>query len=129
MSRLNDWMNPSRLSAPEDANRAASVWAWINRKPDIVTLVRGETALAAQTVRIEFNTTTRGTELKSDTGASSKQYAMIFGIQGHATETDTNIQRGDQFSYLSPNGALNYEVLSVDKTQIGQVQAIAEELQ
>lgn len=129
MTRVDQWFGANRLQRPTAATRAASVWAWIQRKPDSVTLIRGATALSAQTVRLEFNTSTRGAEPSSDSGAASKQYLMIFGIQGHPSQSDTNIQRGDRFSYLASNGRLNYEVLSVDKTQIGQVQAIAEELQ
>lgn len=129
MTRLDQWFGAGRIGAPTAALRAGSTWAWIQRKPDTVTLVRGATVLTAQVVRLEFNTSTRGAEPSSDSGAASKQYLVIFGIQGHDSLPDTNIQRGDRFSYLATNGRLNYEVLSVDKTQIGQIQAVAEEMQ
>jgi hypothetical protein len=129
MTRVNQWFGSHRISIPTAELRSASTWSWIQRKPDTVTLVRGAITLDAQTVRLEFTNTTSGTENVSESGAASRRTLNIFGIQGHPSEDDTNIQRGDRFSYLATNGRLNYEVLSVDKTQLGQIQAVAEELQ
>lgn len=129
VSRLDQWFAVHRVGTPAAALRAASVWSWIQRKPTTVTLVRGTTTLTAQVVRLEFANTVSGGESVSDSGTAAKRILNIFGIQGHVVQSNTDIQRGDRFSYLSSNGRLNYEVLSVDKTQIGQVQAIAEELQ
>lgn len=129
MSRLDDWRNVSRLENPAASERAGSVWAWINRKPDTITVVRGGVAQTPQTVRIEFAVNVMTNEIGGNSGTSGKRYVTIFGIQGHNTAADTNLQRGDKFKYLAAGNAANYEVLSVDKTQIGQVQCIAEQLE
>lgn len=129
MSRLDDWRNVSRLSAPTAAERAASVWAWINRKPDTITVIRGGTAQTAQVVRVEINATANATSLASNTGTAARRYVTIFGIQGHSTETDTDIQRNDRFKYQAAGNLANYLVLTVDKTQIGKIEAIAQELE
>jgi hypothetical protein len=128
MSRLDDWRNTSRLSQPTAAERASSVWFWINRKAHSLVFTRGATTLTAQTVRIEWDNV-QGQESTSASGRGSKNLLRIFGIQGHSTYADTDIQRGDRFSLNSTNSRLNYEVISVDKTQIGQIQATAEEMQ
>ncbi len=129
MSRLDNWRQPNRLSAPSAGERAAGVWAWINRKPDTITIIRSGTAQTAQVVRVEINASANATALASNSGESSRRYVTIFGIQGHNTETDTDIQRNDRFKYYAAGNLANYVVLSVDKTQIGQIQAVAEELQ
>lgn len=129
MSRLDDWRNVSRLSAPTAAERAASVWAWINRKPDTITVIRGGTAQTAQVVRVEFNTGMDSREIGTNSGTSARNYVRIFGIQGHNTEADTDLRRGDKFKYYAAGNLANYEITSIDKTQIGQIQCVAEEIQ
>jgi hypothetical protein len=129
MSRLDDWRSTSRLSAPTASERAAAAWARINRKPDTITIIRAGVAQAAQVVRIEINASANATDLSANSGTSSRRYVTIFGIQGHSTQADTDIQRGDKFKYLAAGNLANYEVLSVDKTQIGDIQAVAEMLE
>lgn len=129
MARLSDWIGTNRIAVPTAVERAASVRAWINRKPDTITVIRAGVAQAAQIVRIEFAVNMQTNEIGNNSGTSGKRYITLFGIQGHDTLPDTNIQRGDKFKYLAVGNAANFEVLSVDKTQIGQLQAIAEELQ
>jgi hypothetical protein len=130
MTRLDNWRIANRIAAPTAALRAAGVWAWILRKPDSITIIRGGVAQStAQTVRIEFAVNVMTNEIGNNSGTSGKRYVTIFGIQGHATQANTDIQRGDKFKYHAAGNLANYEVLSVDKSQIGQIQAIAEELQ
>lgn len=122
MSRIDDWLLPNRLPIPTAATRAASVWAWIQRKPTSITVVRDGAAIAAQTVRLELS---GPGEQQQDTGVSARRTINVFGVQGHASVTDTSLRRGDNFQ-ANGSTALNCEIISVDTTQIGQIQAIAE---
>lgn len=125
MARINGWLGTSRILTPTDATRAASVWAWILRKPTEVTLLRGSTVLDAQTVRIE---NANANEVGRESGTAAKRGVVVFGIQGHDTLADTDIQRGDKFKWNAAGSLANYEVIAVDKAQLGQVQCTAEEI-
>lgn len=105
--------------------RAAAAWARIQDKPTSITIKRGSTTLAAQTVRVEFSSTVR--EVQGSTGISSKRDAIIFGIRDHDSLPDTDIQRGDQFAIKDDEGTVlgHYRVVDVILT-IGEKQARAE---
>lgn len=107
----------------EAADRATDAWAHILEKPTSIVLVRGKnTTLAAQTVRIEFTSTTRGTEVDGEGGGqSANQSVVIFGVRDHPTIPDTNIERDDRFS----DNGIFYRVSDVVRT-IGQIQANAD---
>lgn len=107
----------------EAAERAADAWSHILEKPTSIVLVRGKnTTLAAQTVRIEFTSTTRGTEVEGQGGGqSSNQSVVIFGVRDHPTIPDTNIERDDRFRA----DGIFFRVTDVVKT-IGQIQANAD---
>jgi len=84
-----------------------------------VTLRRGSSNLAAQTVLIVPTNSPRERGA-AEQGQSAAQEYIVIG------ESDLNIQRGDTFSYLPVNaGQRNFEVNSVDRTLPGQVQARA----
>jgi len=99
-------------------NRAADAWQRINDKPASIVLVRNGTALAAQTVRVEYD---RGASEMGDAGQSSNRGVVVFGVRGHAALSDTDIQRGDRFVY---EGA-QFRVVDVVYTT-GEVQAMCE---
>jgi hypothetical protein len=101
--------------------RAADAWKRINDKPSSIVLVRKGTARPAQTVRVEYD---RGTGVGSevgDAGKSSRRGVIVFGIRGHETLPDTDIQRGDQFTL---DGA-QFKVIDVVHT-LGEIQASCE---
>lgn len=127
MTTLSEFLAGSAIifPAPTAVERSSSVWWWINRKPTSIVLLRNGSPLAAQTVRIE---NAQPSETGTNGGLSSTRGVMIFGIQGHATIADTNIVRGDQFKWNAAGALANYEVIAVDKAQIGQVQIYATEL-
>jgi hypothetical protein len=114
-------MLPSRLTAPAANQRAASVWAWIQRKPTTIIIIR-TTALAAQTVRIEMSSPS---EMSRESGVGAGRTVNLFGVQGHDTIPDLDIERGDNFQ-ANDSTALNFSVIGVDRTQIGQIQAICQ---
>ena len=113
------------LSDAEVSDRAAVAWDRIGEAPATITLIRSagktKSSRPAQTVRIEFSTTTTGQEVTSNAGTSSRQQVVVFGIQGHDSEPDTDIRKDDQFSY----DGLLYRVVAVIKTT-GEVQAKCE---
>lgn len=102
------------------SDRAVDAWRRIQEKPTSVTIVRGSTPLAAQTVRIEKDSTV-DRETEGAAGRSSMRNVTVFGITNHPTVTDTNIQREDRFVY---NGT-QYRIIDVLVT-LGEVQARAE---
>ncbi|HVU10684.1 MAG TPA: hypothetical protein VHD90_05370 [Phototrophicaceae bacterium] len=103
--------------------RARDAWARIEDQPTTITIQRGSTTLAAQTVRIEFSNAAR-----EDVGlreglnvVPGVQRAVMFGVRNHPTVVDTNVERGDRFVI----GATEFEVVGVI-VAAGEVQAICE---
>lgn len=85
-------------SSIDEASRAASIWALINRDPVSITIKRGSSTLSAQTVRVTINNSDDGQQGGQSDAVSGKRGAIIFGIRNHATLTDTDIAIGDMFS-------------------------------
>lgn len=128
MTRIDDYLLPNRTQNPTAATRAASTWAWILLNASEITIQRGtSTTVAAQTVRIEANA---ASEIGSpERGKAATRSILVFGVTGHNSVDDTDLLRDDRFSYnATPTGRLNYRIISIDKTQIGQIQATAEEI-
>ena len=105
--------------------RAQDAWRRINNKPSSISLLRDDTLpyLAAQTVRIEYSIAQR--EVSGAGGSTIVRGVTVFGIQGHASEADTDIERNDKFELDDEL----YQVVSVDHTLIGEIQARCEVLQ
>ena len=113
MTRADDWLQPQRHSVPTAATRAGSVWVWINQHASSLQVDRSGSLQAAQTVRVEGS---GANEVGSETGRAAKRRVIVFGVQGHSSIADTDLRRGDRFSYnASPAGRLNYEIIHVDK--------------
>ena len=81
--------------------------------------VTPETALAAQTVRLESDDT--ATTSEASAGVVPKRKVVIFGIKDHSQLADTDVEEGYRFRYAGDN----YRVVDVLET-IGERQAIAE---
>lgn len=127
MSLISEWIQPTLVSAPTAGQRAASVYAWILRNASSIIIDREGATLTAQTVRIESG---GASEVAAEPGKAAKRSITVFGIVGHPTVADTDVRRGDRFSFNAiPVGRLNYRVVNVDLTQIGQKQVEVEEIQ
>lgn len=119
MPDFNDWIGTG-VFGPNTTARAVRAWNRIRDREALVTIKRGGSTVAAQTVRIEPDTASN--EVSGDGGgSSSRQMATVFGVKDHPTVSDTDIQRGDQFAY---NAAI-YRVVSVVYPP-GEVQARCE---
>jgi hypothetical protein len=118
MVNFDDWMDEG--NSPEGENRYASdQWRLIQANPKSIVLKRGTTTLAAQTVSIQPGNEEHQTEVN---GVSmTVRDIVIFGVSGHPSVADTDIKKGDQFSYL---GRL-YKVTDVI-VNVGSKQAWAE---
>jgi hypothetical protein len=96
---FDEWM-AGGSSPMSESNYAIRQWRLIQRKPVSITLTRGTTTIAAQTVRVEY-----GNEERREPGASGaltvKRDVVVFGVKGHESEDvpDTNIAKGDIFVY------------------------------
>lgn len=102
MVGFNDWLSedsPSDESLEEMvAQYAVDQWNHIQRHRQSITLVRGATTLAAQTVSIQPGNEEHQAEIN---GVSvTVRDIVIFGVVGHPTVADTDIKKGDQFAYL-----------------------------
>jgi len=87
----------AKLRVAGVTGRAMDAWKRINDKPTSITLLRdGVTTLAAQTVRVEF-TYMAFQERSSGAGNMAIGACVIFGVAGHPTVVDTDIERKDQF--------------------------------
>lgn len=128
MSRINGYLSAGRIQSPLTTTRAAAAWNRIQRNSSTIVIQRGTaTTVATQVVRIESE---RANEVTGESGKAAKRNILVFGIVGHSSTADTDIQRDDRFSFqATPAGRLNYRVIHVDKTQIGEIQATAEEIQ
>lgn len=120
MPSLNNWLGGSRGFGINADARSQDAWRRIQDKPSSITLVRNATSLAAQTVRLEYDNTSRETA-EGGAGKSSQRNLIVFGVQGHTVIADTDIKRGDRFAV---NG-VQYTVIDVMFTT-GEVQAHAE---
>ena len=74
------------------ADRAITAWARIQRDPAQITLNRDGATLPAQTVRVVL-----AGDVRTDTAA--RRRGTLFGVVNHPTQPDTDIQRGDVFTY------------------------------
>ncbi len=81
----------------EAGSLAVAAWGRISEKPSSITIKRGPTTLATQTVRVEYSAAVR--EVPGGAGRSSQRDVIVFGIQDHPTLADTDMQRGDLFAH------------------------------
>ena len=96
MVNFSDWLGTN--SPADESFYAARAWSLIQRKPQNIVLQRGTTSLAAQTVRVTYST--EETPIEGMGGAQgSRRDVVVFGVKNHPTVTDTDIKRGDKFSY------------------------------
>ena len=119
MPDFDRWLGTSSRFAPQTSARASAAWRRIQDKPSAVTLKRGTTLQTAQTMRVEIANS--ASEQRGVNATPGQYTAVLFGVRGHASVADTDIQRGDQ---VVLSGRL-YEVVSVIET-IGEVQAVCE---
>lgn len=111
----------------DDANRAGGVAFMIGHRGTSVTLKRGATTLAAQTVLLVPASGARSStpEPQSASGVGGNDFVFLIGTRGHPTLADLNVQRGDLFAHNS----IRYRVTYVDKTMPGKCEARAEAAQ
>lgn len=103
-----------------DQERGEGVGFLLAHRGVSIVLRRGSTNLAAQTVMIVPDSNTTSQERSADQGQSATQRFFVIGT------ASLDIQRGDTFSYQPVNAnQRNFEVMSVDRTLPGQVQARA----
>lgn len=122
MPNIDRILQASSAIAP--ASRAAAAWGRILEKPSSIVIVRGKnsTALAVQTVRIEYSDSGGFGETQGKGGMIATQREVtVFGIRDHAKLADTNIQRGDLFTYEEQQFRVRDVVLT-----IGEIQAHCE---
>lgn len=105
-------------------DRADSVDFMIGHRGVSITLVRGSTPQAAQTVLlVPAGRNNESTETAVETGVAAHEQLLIVG------NDSLNIQRGDRFKYPTSLSRLNYEVVRVENVLEGMIQAFAEEVQ
>lgn len=124
MSRLGRWYGGGgRTRVAVTGQRAAKAWLRILDRPYALTLYRASVALDEQTVRLEYDSN-QASESMGEAGKVGRRGLIIFGIVGHPTLDDTDIERGDRFVY----GGDTFEVEAV-LTLDGQIQAQARRLE
>jgi hypothetical protein len=103
-------------------SRAVAAWNRIQDRATDITLIRNGVKLAQQTVRVEVGAA--GGEIRQDNsqlGTIGTQSVTVFGIQGHPTKPDTDIQRKDRFVL---NGK-EYDITGITLFP-GEIQAFGE---
>lgn len=121
MTNFDNWLGSSTQRGTPTATLAAGAWNRIQDKPTSITVYRGATPQAAQTVRLEFDLTV--TENQSDMAQASVWELVIFGVVDHPDDavTDTDLQNGDRFVHDGDT----YEIMDV-VAYPGEIQARAE---
>lgn len=124
MPSLDSWRIANcDLDIANAAQRAAMAWERIQDRPTSITVTRGtgtgRVTLAAQTVRLEWDDTSRRLDQALTTTTVSQ--VIVFGIRSHATLADTNLKTGDRFN---ADGTA-YEVMTVVKPP-GEIQAVCQ---
>lgn len=116
---LGSWLSQSGgIAQMQISLRAEIQWARIQDKPTDVQFFRFGNTLDPQTVRIEYDDTV--SELNSgDMGMGAQRKGIIFGIHGHPTEADTDIQETDTFRMDN----VEFTVTFVNRQLHGQIQA------
>lgn len=117
MPDFTKWMSDS--TEIDICARAVGAWNRIQRNAVSVVIVRDGTALDAQMVRIEADSTAR--PIASDAGRTGAIRRVVYGVRGHPTVDDTDLLRGDRFAY----GGVQYEIVQVIAVP-GEVQGFAE---
>lgn len=100
--------------------RAQIQWARIMDKPTDVQFRRKSTNLDPQTIRIEFDDSMQSAD--SDLGMGAMRRVMLFGVRGHPTIDDLDVEVTDVFVHDN----VEFTVMSVNREIIGQIQAYAE---
>lgn len=119
MPNFDSWLGNNWRLRPQETSRAAAAWKRIQDKPTEIIVRRDSVNQPAQTVRVEVNST--ASEQRSANAQPGSYTATLFGVKGHPTVDDTDLQRGD----LVVIDGNEYEVVSVVLT-LGEVQAICE---
>lgn len=110
----------SETTAIDTNGRSAAAWKRINDKPQSVAFKKTDgTVLAAQTVRLEYDSNV--SESESPAGQTAVRKLIIFGVRDHATITDTDMAEGYRFVY----GGDEYRIVDTILT-IGEIQAVCE---
>lgn len=115
---------------PSAAKRAANAWRRIQDKPASIVftvprsvsgagVVTPESALAAQTVRVESDN--RASENESAAGLGANRKCIIFGVRSHSAIANTNVEKG----YTFVLDHRQYRCVDVLHTT-GEVQAVFE---
>lgn len=120
---FTQWLSKALVvGVPE--RRAADTWSRIAENPTVVlfhsSLSGSGYVLDAQSVRIEPDSTVLDVG-SSDEGSGYYRRVVIFGVRGHPTIPDTDIQRGYRFVYMGHE----FYVCDVIYRR-GEVQAYAE---
>ena len=119
MPNFDAWRSAG-TEAIDSVSRAVEAWRRIQRNPTSVVLRRGALNLTAQTVRIEPE---RAQAQVGDLpiGEKPRTRAIVFGVKGHPSVSDTDVSHGDRFVYLD----MEYRVVSIN-AYVGELQAQCE---
>lgn len=125
MSKADAWLGSSAtlndvVSTEQRANDTARR---IAEKPSTITLTRGGSQLAAQTMRLDpSNSPSQAQDRAGDVNRVAMTGLLVMGYKDHATIADTNIKRGDKFYHESHM----YEVIDILPALSGRLLAFAD---
>jgi hypothetical protein len=92
---INSWLTTG--SIPLAADRAVDAWRRIQDKPSTVAVWRAGAYHHDEVVRIEWGNGTNVTpSAQSPNTVAAITEVVLFGINGHATLTSTDIKEGDE---------------------------------
>lgn len=122
MVELSSWLSatPAAIRGSRATLRAVLAWRRIQDKPSEVSFTNADgDDLDAQTVRLEYDGT--ATTVQSIAGLAPVRRLIVFGIQGHPTQPDTDMAEG----YTFFRDGDEYRIVDVIDT-LGERQGVAE---
>lgn len=111
MPSFSNWLTTTLAQQ----HRADDAWQRIQEKPTSVVLKRNGSDLTAQTVRLEMDSTVQRNG--SQVADVDMQRIVVFGVKGHETVADTNIQRGDRLVAYSTQWEIDLVVVTFGEVQ------------
>jgi len=94
----------------DDPSRAVDIATMINDHPTVVTIKRGATVLAAQTILATRPGQGTPSTVAGEAGAAGSDRLLLIGVQNHPTLTTFNVQKGDAFQLWGTNYKVSYVI-------------------
>jgi flagellar basal body rod protein FlgG len=118
MPDYDAWLSTTTQYAPTASSRADDAYRRIQDKPSTVAVWRAGAYHHDETVRIEWGNGTNVTpSAQSPNTVAAITEVVLFGINGHDTETDTDIVEGDEIALSGESFVVKDSLITTGELQ------------